>query len=139
MISNRTNSRARALCSAPPQTRVALDFQTRKMKTPRRESTLANTCASPQKAVIIFLGTGWQRFRFRLGRPRAGAHVWGKGARILTEINRLPQLHCHPPAKTQRKIRPGAVGQNRFLARFQPPDSRPLLIHLDARRGSFDA
>jgi hypothetical protein len=28
---------------------------------------------------------------FCLGRPRAGAHVWGKGARILTEINRLPQ------------------------------------------------
>jgi len=35
------------------------------------------------------LGAGCLRFRFRLGRPRAAAHVWGKGARILTEINRL--------------------------------------------------
>ena len=26
------------------------------------------------------------------GRPRAEAHMWGKGARILTEINRLTQL-----------------------------------------------
>jgi hypothetical protein len=33
----------------------------------------------PAKAVLAFLGTGWQRFRFRLGRPRAEAHVWGKG------------------------------------------------------------
>ena len=32
-----------------------------------------------------------KRFRFRLGRPRAEAHGWGRGARILTEINRLPQ------------------------------------------------
>jgi len=36
------------------------------------------------------------RFRFRLVSPRAAAHVWGKGARILTEINRLTQLN--PPA-----------------------------------------
>ena len=35
------------------------------------------------------------RFRFRLVSPRAAAHVWGKGARILTEINRLTQLN--PP------------------------------------------
>ena len=32
-----------------------------------------------------------KRFRLHLGRPRAVAHRWGKGARILTEINRLPQ------------------------------------------------
>jgi hypothetical protein len=28
---------------------------------------------------------------FRLGRPRAVAHFWGKGARILTEMIRIPQ------------------------------------------------
>ena len=28
---------------------------------------------------------------FRLGRPRAVAHGWGKGARILTETLRIPQ------------------------------------------------
>jgi hypothetical protein len=32
-----------------------------------------------------------QRFRIHLVRPRAEAHSWGRGARILTEINRLPQ------------------------------------------------
>jgi hypothetical protein len=32
-----------------------------------------------------------KRFRFRLDSPRAAAHVWGRVARILTEINRLPQ------------------------------------------------
>ena len=32
------------------------------------------------------------RFRFRLVRPRAAAHMWGRGARILTEINRIPQF-----------------------------------------------
>ncbi len=31
------------------------------------------------------------------GRPRAAAHVWGKVARILTEINRLPQSACWLP------------------------------------------
>jgi len=68
------------------------------------KSSLAYTSASPQKAVIIFLGTGWQRFRFRLGRPRAEAHVWGKGARILTEINRLPQMHRLAPAQNLPKF-----------------------------------
>jgi hypothetical protein len=39
-----------------------------------------------------------KRFRRFPGRPRAGAHVWGKGARILTEINRLPHLTRKSPA-----------------------------------------
>jgi hypothetical protein len=33
----------------------------------------------------------------RLISPRAGAHIWGKGARILTEINRLPQFSAKIP------------------------------------------
>jgi hypothetical protein len=74
------------------------------IKTSQGKSSLAYTSASPQKAVIIFLGTGWQRFRFRLGRPRAEAHVWGKGARILTEINRLPQRHQLAPAPIRPKL-----------------------------------
>jgi hypothetical protein len=42
---------------------------------------------------------------FRLGRPRAEAHIWGKGARILTEINRLTQLIPHLTAKSEPEIR----------------------------------
>jgi hypothetical protein len=33
----------------------------------------------------------------RLVSPRAGAHIWGKGARILTEINRLPHFGAKFP------------------------------------------
>jgi hypothetical protein len=33
----------------------------------------------------------------RLISPRAGAHIWGKGARILTEINRLPHYRAKFP------------------------------------------
>jgi len=37
------------------------------------------------------------RFRLHLVRPRAVAHGWGRGARILTEINRLPQPLVQTP------------------------------------------
>lgn len=37
----------------------------------------------------------------RLVSPRAAAHVWGKRARILTEINRLTQPALSTPAKTR--------------------------------------
>ena len=66
--------------------------RTHEKKISRRKSSRAYTSTQPQHAEIVLLGTGWQRFRFRLGRPRAAAHVWGKGARILTEINRLPHI-----------------------------------------------
>jgi len=34
-----------------------------------------------------------QRFRIHLVRPRAVAHMWGRGARILTEISRIPHFN----------------------------------------------
>jgi hypothetical protein len=43
---------------------------------------------------------------FGLGRPRAAAHGWGKVARILTEINRLPQFH--PVSLTRNPGRSGS-------------------------------
>jgi len=52
------------------------------------------TCGHPQKKRLQVVA----RIRmtsasgFRLISPRAGAHLWGKGARILTEINRLPHF-----------------------------------------------
>ena len=64
----------------------------------RKSSRMQTHVRAPLKRFNL-LGTGWQRFRFRLGRPRAAAHVWGKGARILTEINRLPQSTLPAPAK----------------------------------------
>ena len=53
--------------------RTNADFQWKS----RRAETLLRALS------IHLLGTGWQRFRFRLGSPRAAAHMWGKGARIL--------------------------------------------------------
>jgi hypothetical protein len=41
--------------------------------------------------------------------PRAGAHVWGKRARILTEINRITQPAFSTPAK---------IGWNRISDRL---------------------
>jgi len=78
----------------------------------------------PAKAVLAFLGTGWQRFRFRLGRPRAAAHVWGKGARILTEINRLPQLHLPAPAQSRWKISSVSAAANAS----SPASSHPIPV-----------
>jgi hypothetical protein len=69
------------------------------------------------------------RFRFHLGRPRAAAHGWGKVARILTEINRLPQAAPVLPTKNSRQtkaiFRPFATG-----AAFRPGSSasRPILL-----------
>jgi hypothetical protein len=85
---------------------------------------------TPAKAVVAFLGTGWQRFRFLLGRPRAAAHVWGKGARILTEINRLPHLHLLAPKKLGVESSPVQrlrTGSGPFL-------SRPLLVPIHSIR-----
>jgi hypothetical protein len=79
---------------------------------------------------------------FRLGRPRAVAHIWGKGARILTEINRLSHITSQsngemtgefqgskPPPRNQ----PGLGRQFCFLCLFQPHKIRRLRLNLDAR------
>jgi hypothetical protein len=70
-----------------------------------------------------------KRFRFRLGRPRAAAHGWGSLARILTEINRLPQYALDFPRKN-----PGRVQVPHGLSRtwagqfcFSPDPSLDLL------------
>ena len=42
-----------------------------------------------------------QRFRIHLVRPRAVAHMWGRGARILTEISRIPHSIPAPPKQNQ--------------------------------------
>src|SRR4051812_30317949 len=64
------------------------------MGCPRTPNALA--VHPPQKTAAFYHCSEQDdsRFRFGLGRPRAAAHVWGRGARILTEINRLP--HSFP-------------------------------------------
>lgn len=46
-----------------------------------------------------------KRFRFHLGRPRAEAHSWGKGARIRTENLRLPQPDSVLPAQNPSNLK----------------------------------
>ena len=69
-----------------------------------RTDTNSRFPAKKEADVIRSLGAGCLRFRFRLGRPRAAAHVWGKGARILTEINRLTQLISPPNSEIAVRI-----------------------------------
>jgi len=52
------------------------------------------------------------RFRIHLVRPRAVAHGWGRGARILTEINRLPQPLVQTPMQDSMHL-----GRLRFASR----------------------
>jgi hypothetical protein len=65
-----------------------------------------------------------KRFRFHLGRPRAAAHSWGKGARICTEINRLPRLAlpCQAKIQTWREANSGDLAG-------EPGDSAFHLLH----------
>ena len=84
------------------------------------------------------LGTGWQRFRFRLVSPRAAAHVWGKGARILTEINRLPQSIQLVPLEKQAEVQPWTACRGLDLAAFFLA-AQPWSYKLDAARGLFDS
>ncbi len=93
---------------------------------------------SPAKSGIIqLLGTGWQRIRFRLDSPRAAAHVWGKRARILTEINRLPQSSRPLQQKVQPAEKPRRTTPETVLAHL--PATRSCFYQLDARRPHFDA
>jgi hypothetical protein len=69
--------------------------------------------------------------------PRAAAHVWGKRARILTEINRITQPAFSTPAKSD-----GIAS----LAGCQKPELRPAslqirsgLCYLDEAGAAFDA
>ena len=72
------------------------------------------------------LGSGCLRFRFRLGRPRAEAHMWGKGARILTEINRLTQLNLLLNAKLcVRILSAGTVAASLLGSRPGQPTVSP--------------
>jgi hypothetical protein len=74
-----------------------------------------------------------KRFRSHLVRPRAGAHMWGRGARILTEINRLPQSdpvsQAKFPLNLWLSLRPLQIGLGHRL--FQP--FQVLLIRRDKR------
>jgi hypothetical protein len=60
-----------------------------------------------------------KRVRFHLGRPRAAAHSWGKGAHILTENSRIPQPAWSHESKSDHGM--GAFG------RFQ---GRTVRFHL---------
>lgn len=66
------------------------------------------------------------RFRFRLVSPRAAAHVWGKGARILTEINRLTQLIPQPNCEIAAGTSP-PVCRKTLLSERSEPGSPPIL------------
>ena len=83
---------AQQITTTHTQWRAKKDLQT-EIRAQTGEPVRPLACAS----LIFLLGMGWQRFRFRLVSPRAGAHVWGKGARIPTETNRLP----YPPSLFQ--------------------------------------
>jgi len=94
-------------------------------------------CGCPQKSsgVQCLLGTGCLRFRFRPGSPRAAAHMWGKGARILTEINRLPQS---TPFLADNIAWPNHVRQRRLPGVWAGPDgwiAPPALLPHRFRRG----
>jgi hypothetical protein len=64
------------------------------------ECARAQICGIPQNAVFFSRSEQDDRASgSRLVSPRAAAHVWGKRARILTEINRLTQATLFTPAK----------------------------------------
>jgi hypothetical protein len=87
--------------SAPSCAPVLSPVQCAKKKSPgdipARADTDLRSSASKEAASWVYSEQDDKRFRFHLGRPRAAAHGWGKGAHILTEINRLPQaILVHP-------------------------------------------
>jgi hypothetical protein len=88
--------------------------------------TRKRTCGCPQKEAVSGSCSEQddKRFRFRLGRPRAGAHFWGRGARILTEINRIPRSASQRQNKIATKL---AQPASRFRDRPGKFASHPLL------------
>ncbi len=56
------------------------------------------------------------------GRPRASAHMWGKRARILTEINRLPQVTRRLP---RRIAPPNQAPSSALPDRWNPTGPTP--------------
>jgi hypothetical protein len=71
------------------------------------------------------LGRGSQRIRFRLGRPRAGAHGWGRGALILTETIRLPHL----PTLKKEKSNEQPASFSRLFRLDAPANPRKQVFH----------
>jgi len=75
---------------------------------------------------------------FRLDRPRAVAHFWGRGARILTEMNRIPQSE---PTPTRHFLRCGRGNLSSSGNHAGQISNLPCFSScgLDAKRGRFDA
>ena len=69
--------------------RTGYGFPNGNRKNPAREDTAQRTPAK-MRFQVVFSEQDDKRVRIHLCRPRAAAHRWGKGAHILTEINRLP-------------------------------------------------
>ena len=78
-----------------------------------------------------------KRFRIHLVRPRAEAHSWGRGARILTEINRLPQPLPLAPGKNSCQFYACRPLCHRAGRSFHL--SAPAPFRLDAPWHRFDA
>jgi len=97
------------------------------------------TRGHPQKEAVSgsFSEQDDKRFRFRLGRPRAEAHGWGRVARILTEINRLPQFI--PVLPTQNPLKSGRLQVASQLGRAVLLLARSCFYKLDAIWGRNDA
>jgi hypothetical protein len=104
------------------------EFQTHKMKTSQRKSSLAYTPASPQKRFWLFSKQDSSASGFAWVAREPKLMCGAKGARILTEINRLPQLHLLTPAKNLAENQLGSMPANPLRPVAQPPDPGPLLL-----------
>ena len=77
-----------------------------RMREDIRDTHHVHRALSAGKQRLSLLGTGWRRFRFRLGSPRAEAHVWGKGAHIPQRSIEYHKTHLAAPAKIIRRNTP---------------------------------
>ena len=95
--------------AAPSCARCGTGCKAHKVKIFRHKSgkrrICTQTCGHPHKKAVsgVCSEQDDKRFRIHLGRPRAKAHGWGRGARIRTETFRIPLLSSFSPTKNRAK------------------------------------